>query len=867
MTSSPPTAPGAARSLAGRLLGAAGSLAVLLVFITAIYVLHRELRSYKLSDIEQSMSQLGWGQLAAAALLTASSYLLLTGYDWLALRYLGRSLAYPRIALASFVSYVCGYNFGAILGGTTMRYRLYSTFGLSPVEIVKVIAFCTLTFVLGYCTLAGVVFVVKPLPIPPIEYLPITTVFPIGVALLSGVAIYLLASGLRTRGLTVRGWKLSLPPIQYTGQQMVIASADLVAAAGVLYVLLPASIEVSFFDFLGIFLIAQFWGIVSHVPGGLGVVEAVLLLMLAPSDKSALMASIVAYRLTYYLAPLTVAVAMLAIHEALRQRTAVARFADMFGRWGPLVVPPLLAVTTFAGGAVLLLTSALPRSFGRWTWAADIVPLPLIEIAHISGAMLGMGLLIVARGLQQRLLSAYHLAVGMLGAGVIAALLRSADVEEALIVATMLAMLIPCRRYFYRRVSLAGEPYTIGWLTATVLVLVGAIWVGLFVGKDDAYSHGLWWQMSHAGDISRMLRAGVGVAVVVLIAAVALWFARGSRGEELAPNQAELAAVAKILESSPRAIPTPLLREVSLRMNAAQTALLQYITRRSTWVSLGDPLGPEAESAELAWQFKEMCESRGGWPAFYQVASDLLPLYVDLGLMVFPLGDVARVSLPEFQLEHPARRELRAAHARAVAESCTFEVVRPPVARALYAECHKLRDAWRLIQGGLAMEQSPAQPRWTAAEARGCPLAVVRRQGEIVAFGIVWQGANREELTVEPAHCGPSAPPETLAYLLVETIEWGRGDGFRWFNLGLAPAVAEETGPLAHFWHEVGINALRYGEHFDSVQSAREFLAQFDPDWSPRFLAAPGGWKLPRVQADLARRINAGRRRAEAVSA
>src|SRR3569832_718367 len=106
MTSAPRTPPGAVRSLAGRLLGAAGSLVVLVVFVAANFYLHHELRDYKLSNIEQSLAKLGWSQLAKAALLTATSYLLLTVYDWLALRYIGRKLPYLQIALASFVSYV-----------------------------------------------------------------------------------------------------------------------------------------------------------------------------------------------------------------------------------------------------------------------------------------------------------------------------------------------------------------------------------------------------------------------------------------------------------------------------------------------------------------------------------------------------------------------------------------------------------------------------------------------------------------------------------------------------------------------------------------------------------------------------------------
>ena len=140
------------------------------------------------------MSLVSWGQLAAAVAAAATSYALLTGYDWLAVHYIDRSLSYCGHRAGLVRQLRSSYNFGAILGGSTIRYRLYSTFGLSAVEIVKIIAICTLTFVLGFCTVAGAVFMFDPLPLPEVVTLPVTTVFPIGLALLAFVGAYLLTS-------------------------------------------------------------------------------------------------------------------------------------------------------------------------------------------------------------------------------------------------------------------------------------------------------------------------------------------------------------------------------------------------------------------------------------------------------------------------------------------------------------------------------------------------------------------------------------------------------------------------------------------------------------------------------------------------
>jgi phosphatidylglycerol lysyltransferase len=173
-------------------------------------------------------------------------------------------------------------------------------------------------------------------------------------------------------------------------------------------------------------------------------------------------------------------------------------------------------------------------------------------------------------------------------------------------------------------------------------------------------------------------------------------------------------------------------------------------------------------------------------------------------------------------------------------------------------ECSLLLDEWRITR---------ASPLWSASQEWQCPLAIVRCRGEIVAFGPIWQGAAKSEMTIEPVCCAPTAPAETLAFLLTEAMLWARAAGFYQFNLGLGQRAGENSGPLAPLWEQVGATALRYGEHFQTVEQARAFLRQFDPLWLPRFMAAPAGWKLPRVLTDLAGQLRADKQVIEKVEA
>ncbi|HVU87877.1 MAG TPA: bifunctional lysylphosphatidylglycerol flippase/synthetase MprF [Pirellulales bacterium] len=841
-----------------RVLGVAGSLAVVLIFSAAVFVLHRELRDYSLRDIEERLSLLSWKQLGAALAMTALSYTLLTGYDWLALHYIDRSLSYSRIALASFVSYVSSYNFGAILGGSTMRYRLYSTFGLSAVEVVKIIAICTVTFVLGFCTLAGAVFTFDPLPLPEVVEvkLPVTTVFPIGITLLAGVGAYLCFSALRLRPVAVRGWEFSLPPPGFTLMQMFIASADLMAASAVLYALLPAEIAVSYPKFMGMFLTAQVAGIMSHVPGGLGVVEAILLHTLAPQDPAAVMGSLVVYRLTYYLLPLVLATGLLAGHEASLRWKTVTRYAGLFGRWAPEIVPRVLAGTTFASGAALLVYGALPRTVSRWHWLSDFVPLPVVEFSHLFGSVAGMGLLLLARGLLERLDAAYHLSVGLLTCGIVVSLLRGFNLEEASILTVMLLALLPSRRYFDRRASLLHETLTPGWITSIVLVFLGTLWLGVFSHKHVEYTNSLWWRFALAEDAPRSLRAMVGAAAVLVAAGVARLL-RPADPQAHTPDEEELAAAERVATESPRTSAyLALLADKSLLFNESRTAFLMYAIEGSSWVVLGDPVGTRAEANELAWQFRELCDRHAGTPVFYQVSAANLPLYLDLGLSLLKLGEEGRVSLADFSLEGGSQRHLREAVRKAQHAGCTFEVIPREAVPPLLPELKEISDQWLATRN--AREKGFSLGFFREDYLRRFPLALVRHEERIVGFANVLCGAGKHELSIDLMRYRPAGPAGIMDYLFVELMLWGRAQGFENFSMGMAPLSGLDVGPLAPLWHRLGTLVFRHGEHFYNFQGLRQYKEKFHPQWEPKYLASPGGLRLPKILANVATLISAG---------
>jgi uncharacterized membrane protein YbhN (UPF0104 family) len=283
----------------------------------SLWAIAKELHEYNYRDILNSLAAIPKSRLSWAIWLTALGYLVMIGYDILGFSYINRSLNWNKIALTSFISSAFSNTIGfALVTGSAIRYRFYSNWGVSAVAIAQVIAFANFTFWLGMFAVAGCLFLINPLEIPTQLHLPFATVRPIGMIFLLLVAGYLLGSIVVKQPLIIRGQEFRFPSFKISLLQIAISGFDWILAAAVLYVLLPTNTSMSYLDFLGIYLLAMFAGVVSNVPGGLGVFETVILLILSSKvSAAAILGSMLAYRGVYYFLPLLVAAGLLGLYE------------------------------------------------------------------------------------------------------------------------------------------------------------------------------------------------------------------------------------------------------------------------------------------------------------------------------------------------------------------------------------------------------------------------------------------------------------------------------------------------------------------------------------------------------------------------
>lgn len=291
--------------------------------VLSVWLLLRELRGLSLENVGDSLAAipaLHWG-LAAASTLVA--YGALAGYDRVALLHLGKRINWLFITVCSFTTYALSHNIGAsVVSGGVVRYRAYSTKGLSPAEIGLLIAFCSFTFILGTVTLIGLVLVLDPDIIKRFgDLMPMTASRATGAFLLFLVALYVLGSVMRFKPLHIGRFAIVYPSLHVTLSQLAVGVCELLGAAGIIYFALPDAGNPGYFIVLGIFLMSFSAALISHVPGGLGVFELVFVMGLPDMADADVIAALLVFRLFYLILPFIMALVVVLLFERSRFRS------------------------------------------------------------------------------------------------------------------------------------------------------------------------------------------------------------------------------------------------------------------------------------------------------------------------------------------------------------------------------------------------------------------------------------------------------------------------------------------------------------------------------------------------------------------
>ncbi|MDQ3058909.1 MAG: lysylphosphatidylglycerol synthase domain-containing protein [Pseudomonadota bacterium] len=291
-------------------------------FIGVGYLLLKQARAIDWHQVLSALQNYPLAALWSAAGLAAASYALYSCFDLLGRHYTGHTLGTRTVMLLTFVSYAFNLNLGSVVGGVAFRYRLYSRLGLGLGTITRVTSVSMLANWMGYLLLAGLVFSVQPLVLPGGWKIDAAQLRLIGLGLLALALAYLGACAFsRQRTLGLRGHAVELPSLRLAGLQMAMGAGNWLLMSGIIFILLQQRID--FFSVVSVLLLAAIAGVITHIPGNLGVLEAIFMALLGKRiPVHDVLAALVAYRIVYYLVPLGLAALIYLFMEARTRQSA-----------------------------------------------------------------------------------------------------------------------------------------------------------------------------------------------------------------------------------------------------------------------------------------------------------------------------------------------------------------------------------------------------------------------------------------------------------------------------------------------------------------------------------------------------------------
>lgn len=805
--------------------------APVILLAVAVTVLWRELATLDLAAVGHQIAAWGPWRIAAAAAAAFASYALLAAMEWFGLRWAGAKVPFGDVLVGSFCANAFAHTIGfAVIVGGAVRARLYARSGATLMMVAQTTLFCSAAFGFGISLFAGLALVLKPnLPIMGLALHPGLGAT-LGVVLVAMPLAYILACALIRRPIKIAGREATLPPPGLAAVQVLLGFVDIAVSAAVVWTLLDGS-HTSFTAFAGPFSVATVAGLVSSVPGGAGVFEGSLLALLPDLARAPLAAALVGYRLIYYVVPLLLAGLIL-----MRLGLAPAGLLGQVRTQARVWAPTILAIAAFVLGATLILTGVGRIDPDRLKLLRETVPVVLLETSHLISLVSGIGLMGASLMVVRRHATAVPVVVVASLVGASTALLRGLDIGPAVAAGGLAVVTLVCRKAFDRRGGGKIEQLLPIWLAGVVAVFLGAGALGLWVYADTPYEARLWAQVGYHADPSRFLRT-IALTGAGLLAVGVFVLARTAGASAEPASNAELDAIRALVEAEPDTTARlALTGDKALLRSEAGDAFMMYGAQGRSLIAMGDPVGSVEAGEALLWRFKERADGMAARPVIYHASTRWLVAYLDLGLSLLKLGEEARVPLATFSLEGSARAKLRQGHAKAVREGLSFEVVPPPQSARLLSELQVISDAWLLSHGvrekGFSLGRF--DPRTLVAE----PMALVRHEGRVVGFANIWTGGT-VEASVDLMRYLPDAPHGVMDFLFIELMQWAKGQGFEWFNLGMAPLSGLADHPLAPTWAKIGAEVARRGGRFYGFAGLRAFKAKFDPVWTPRYIAAP----------------------------
>lgn len=634
-----------------RLVRCASHALGLILMIGALYIVQKQFRGLKLSDIKNALVAIPPQTLMLSVGCTFVSYFILSFYDRLAALQLGCRLSFWRTAFAAFCSYVLSHNIGfSAISGAAVRFRLYGNWGVKPFIIAQIIAFCSTTYLLGALALVGAVFLFEPQEVPLLGTHFSFWLLRVGGVLAWVIVVAYIALSVKMKEVRLGRYTIALPGFGLAIAQVVVSTADVAATAAIAYALLPSSVHLGYGAFLAIYIASYTAGLVASVPGGLGVFDGTMIMALSAYMPTAQILSVIlVFRLFYYIIPLFMAGAMFAGHE-LFLRGEAAIIGDFPPEKRPLKkkifrgigssireseaefsVAVATACSSLCGIGLLglsFLTVPHWRMVEWYSW-------PVFMIVEYGLCICAIGFMGVSIGLARRVVLAWYMELCLLSVSIVLGWLRGINIYILFFMALVMFLIVPFRAVYYRHSRLFSSQER--GRTILSLVLLG-IFVFILWWWGPAHLHMESWRdvlLSSSASLSTS-----GAMVVALLVGLVMIYSVVAPGTIVStPWDRQMASYYHSFPVTCSDLAGGIHPDGVITSKKSTTAL-PFIRDEGFIIGLGDPVGHDEEIIEVIRRLRDLAEQEKHILAFWNVRSDWLPIYQDMHLRIHSLETI-----------------------------------------------------------------------------------------------------------------------------------------------------------------------------------------------------------------------------------
>jgi phosphatidylglycerol lysyltransferase len=846
------------------------ALPTIALALVAVAVWH-ELGQLDLHAVRHAFQRLSLGVTLLLLAGGLAAFSLNTLYDGLISRWLGLPVNLSYVVRYAWLAAALNNVIGFLgMSGSTVRYLALTRAGTDPKSAMADVGLNITSLPVGLSVLATLVLLLH-------RDLLAQPGLPTGIVLtaLAGMSLYWpLYLVLAGRGLLHRRFLADTPSLAITQRfgLLAVSSVDWLVVGLLLFACLHAvGISVTPTSSVAAFAVAQTLGFLSLVPGGLGVFEGTMLLLLDRSGgvTANLVTALLLFRTVYYFAPFVLAAQLLpglrlgpeggSSDELIRlfKSHPLLRFGRLPLRLVAQTATRILAYAIFSAGALLLVTAAFPAVTPHLAIVDPYLPWPLREGFHLSSVLAGTLLLGLSRGIRAGVRNAYGTTQIVLLLGALLVLLRGLDLEESLLLLTLSFLLRTSRHRFTRRGYSLTSARSLSWLAAATITMALVALLGAALYGTSSLPAGMN-DVAYAEHAARFVRTLLVMFLSLLAWLAWTWYAMPSPALQRPGGEALRKATRFYRDiAATRYSYLSLLGDKYLHFADDGRTLVQYGLRRHHLITLGDPACPQEQLPQALQDLRRFADDYDLTPVLYQVEESNLHHYHEAGFRLLKLGESACVELSKFDLEGKTGAKYRTVINRAGRDQLSFEILQQPLNEETWRQLRAVSDAWLSDRGMAEIGFSlgyfdPSFLAWF-------PIAVVKQNGRFIAFAnLVDDFGHSDQCGIDLMRHLPDTPHGTMDFLFISLFQYAKQHGYRWFDLGMAPLSGVGDSPWAPGDERLLKLVFEFGNRFYNYKGLRNYKEKFRPQWSGMYLAYPRGHTLAPILFDVTVLITGG---------